>query len=204
MTVVIIDLEASSLLPGSFPIEVAWANEDGTGESHLIRPADFWLNAARGHPGWSAESEGVHGISLETLLQDGEPVDIVGRRAAAVLARSTVQVFSDAPPSDGGWLERLFDAAGIRQTVTIQDIQTLYGWSCRPLLGLLPPTGHPDRRLAEQRVGNLAREIVERAEEAEHVTPRIRHRALPDALSLWRTVQAIKAEVRRQMQEAGR
>jgi len=45
-----IDSEASGLLPGSFPIEIAWVDESGQGESHLIRPAIGWLDESRGHP----------------------------------------------------------------------------------------------------------------------------------------------------------
>jgi hypothetical protein len=204
MTLFFLDFEASSLLPGSFPIEVAWVAEDGTSESHLIRPADHWLDAARGHPGWSPESEMIHGISLESLMREGEPVEVVARRTEDVLTRLTALVCSDSPPSDGYWLQRLLEAGNMRREVPIVDIYTVYGWSCRALLHLLPPIDHPDRSRGEQRVSNLSREIVGRAEEAEHVAQRIRHRALPDALSLWRTQQAIKAEVRRQLQEAGR
>ncbi len=37
------------------------------------------------HPGWSAESELGHGISLATLIADGVPHERVARRAAQVL-----------------------------------------------------------------------------------------------------------------------
>ena len=53
MSIVILDIEASSLLPGSFPIEIGWIYEDGSGESHLIRPAPAWLDPAHGNPAWS-------------------------------------------------------------------------------------------------------------------------------------------------------
>ena len=204
MTVVFVDLEASSLLPESFPIEIAWVFEDGTGESHLIRPADNWLDVSGDHLGWSAESEQIHGISLETLLRDGEPADVVARRAAAVLSVSKVLTFSDSPPSDGYWLQKLLDVGGIRHTASVLDIRTLYGWACSPLHRLLPPVGRVDRKHAVQLVSNLSREIVERAEEAEHVAQRVRHRALPDAMSLWRTQQAIVTAVAQYLREAGR
>ncbi len=69
VTVIIVDLEASSLLPGTFPIEVAWVFEDGSGEAHLIRPVAEWLDPARDNPGWSAQGEKIHGISLESAAQ---------------------------------------------------------------------------------------------------------------------------------------
>ncbi|MFT8246485.1 hypothetical protein [Roseomonas sp. BN140053] len=37
-----LDLEASSLHYGGFPIEVAWVAEDGVGEVHPISPAPGW------------------------------------------------------------------------------------------------------------------------------------------------------------------
>ncbi len=128
VTVIIVDFEASSLLPGTFPIEVAWVFEDGSGEAHLIRPVAEWLDPARDNPGWSAQSEKIHGISLESLLKSGEPADVVARRAAAVLADQTVVVCSDAPPMDELWLQRLFEAGGIRKRVSVVDVERLYGW----------------------------------------------------------------------------
>ncbi len=195
VTVIIVDLEASSLLPGTFPIEVAWVFEDGSGEAHLIRPVAEWLDPARDNPGWSAQGEKIHGISLETLLKDGEPAEVVARRAAAVLADQTVVVCSDSPPMDELWLQRLFEAGGIRQRVSIVDVERLYGWACRPLQQLVPALDHPGRGAAEQRVSNLSREIADRAEEEERFRPGVRHRALPDALSLWRTRQSIMTKV---------
>ena len=62
-----VDFEASSLRSGSFPIEVAWVNEDGQGESYLIRPAEGW------NPEWSPQSERTHGIALAALLEHGVP-----------------------------------------------------------------------------------------------------------------------------------
>ena len=204
MTLIIVDVEASSLLPGGFPIEIGWVLEDGVGESHLIKPADDWLDSKRGHPGWSVESERIHGISLQTLLEDGEPVEAVARRAEAVLTPSTVLACSDAPSYDAAWLQRLFEAGGVRRTVSVVDMQVVYGWACRALLALLPPPDNSEREREEQRIRNLTREIVERAEEVEHVSRRVRHRALPDAMSLWRTRQAIIEEVRRHLRDVRR
>jgi hypothetical protein len=39
-----LDFEASSLGKKSYPIEVAWVFEDGTSESHLIKPAPEWTD----------------------------------------------------------------------------------------------------------------------------------------------------------------
>jgi hypothetical protein len=203
MSLIIIDFEASSLLPGSFPIEVGWVHEDGSGESHLIRPADSWLDPARGNPGWSQESEAVHGISLAELQEHGEPADVVARRAEAVLCRPDVLPCSDAPPCDGYWLDRLFDAGGVRRQVKLTDIHSVYDWACRGLAVLLPPVDAPERRAAERRMQDIALDIIGDAEVAESERLSVRHRALEDAQSLWRTRQAILAAVQQRLQEAG-
>lgn len=198
--ILFVDLEASSLLAGSFPIEVAWVDHDGLGESHLIRPADQWLDPDAGTPGWSPESECVHGISLATLMSEGAPVEQVAARAA-LLTRRDAAVCSDAPEHDGYWLGRLFEAAGIRRSACLLDVHTLYGWACRPLLDALPLGDGPGRERAEQRIRNLSREIVARAEEVEWLRSRVRHRALPDAQGLWRTWRAVQEEVARHLAE---
>jgi hypothetical protein len=49
----------------------------------------------------------------------------------------------------------------------------------------------------------MAREIVAIAEEAEHLRPRVQHRALPDAESRWRIWRTIKDKVARRLAEEG-
>ena len=39
---------ACSVLPGSFPIEVAWVEETGQAESYLTRPHEEWLEDRAG------------------------------------------------------------------------------------------------------------------------------------------------------------
>jgi hypothetical protein len=200
--ILFVDLEASSLEPDGYPIEVAWVDQDGKGETHLIRPPDQWLQVDAGNPGWSPESEQLHGISLATLLAEGEPVQDVAARAA-LLSATYVMACSDAPPSDGAWLNRLFKAAGLRRSVRLVDVRELYGLACRPLLDGLPLEDGSVRDRAEHRVRNLALEIVARAEEVEHLRSGPRHRALPDAEALWRTWSAVRDEVARHLQAEG-
>jgi hypothetical protein len=130
-----VDFEASSLLPSSFPIEVAWVDTNGQGESYLIRPLEEWLDDG----GWSYESEAVHGISVDTLMRDGIPVERVAKRAADALLPQQVMACSDAPGFDGGWMETLLDAGGQRKssgfrgrTVRLLDVRQLYG--CKRLV----------------------------------------------------------------------
>jgi len=197
VSIYFLDFEASSLLPGSFPIEVAWVDENGQGESYLIRPAPGWLDEARGNPGWSRESEAVHGVSLATLIAEGKPHEHVAVRAVKVLAAENVLVCSDMPISDVRWMRTLLEAADIGTPVTILDVAQVYVRACFPLLRLLPPVGEVSRPKAERRVRGLASEIIANAENQESLRPRVQHRALPDAESLWRTWRAIGDEARR-------
>jgi hypothetical protein len=194
-----LDFEASSLANDSFPIEIALVDENGQGEHYLIRPAPEWLDAD-GHPlAWGADSERIHSISFAALLADGVAHDRVAKRVAHVLGRGNAQVYSDGSESDGCWMRRLLGAADILLPVSVLDIQTLYGSACGPLLTLIPPEGTDNRWRAEQRIRNLAREVVAAAEEAEHICSRVQHRALPDAESLWRTWRAIRDEIARRI-----
>ena len=202
--ILFVDFEASSLLPGSFPIEVAWVDEAGQGEAYLIRPHEEWLDEAAGNPGWSAESAAIHGLSLETLMTEGVAAERVATRAAEVLCRSNVMVCSDNPGFDGGWLETLLDAGRLRPYSALVDVRQAYMWACRPLHALFPPGPTISTEEAERRFGNLAKEIITGAVEAEVLRPRVHHRALPDAESLWRTWSAVQTEVARRLAEDGR
>lgn len=190
-----LDFEASSLMKGSFPIEVGWVDEKGQAESYLIRPAPEWLTLDDGRPEWSPESERLHGIPVAALLAEGVDHGRVARRAEEVLGRLQAVAFSDNPHSDGYWLDMLLRACGVRRAVPVTDVRLLYGWACRPLRDLLLLGDGPGRERAEERIRNLAAEIVARAEEAEALRPRVHHRALPDAESLWRTWKAVQAGV---------
>jgi len=83
------------------------------------------------------------------------------------------------------------------------DVQRVYGWGCRPLLELLPLGDGPGRDRAEERVRNMVDEIVAGAEQEEALRPRVQHRALPDAESLWRTWRSIRERVAQRLVEEG-
>ncbi len=190
-----VDFEASSLLPGSYPIEVAWVDGNGQAESYLIRPAPEWQ--AKGDPYWSPESQRLHGIERDALLREGIPYRSVAKWAVRALAGPGIVACSDQPGSDDIWLDRLLRAAGLDATVKLADVMEAYAMACRPLLGLLPPADSADRLPAEERVRALARKIIADCEHAETVRPGPRHRALPDAMALWRTWRAIGAAAAR-------
>ncbi len=116
---VFVDLEASSILPGGYPVEVGWAvprrrADDGRWEilarSVLVRPLRFWRE--RGH--WDPDAEAVHGLSREALDAHGlHPKDVVRLLDEAWRDRIVV-ADTGANGLDAIWLRRLFaaDAAG--------------------------------------------------------------------------------------------
>ena len=103
---VFVDVEASGLYRGSFPIEIGVSDDGLDARSWLIRPDTKWTISD-----WSLESENVHGISQHKLAAEGLPVAQVATELARHCLLKTV--ISDAPDLDGKWLFRLFDAAGM-------------------------------------------------------------------------------------------
>jgi len=187
MSTFFLDIEASSLMLGSFPIEIAWVDADGTGEAHLIRPELSWTD-------WDPRAQQVHGILPEVLMRDGEPADVVARRVAEVL--SGHDVYSDAPGFDVAWLDVLLGAADLPpRAVQLQDVQTAYGRACTPLFEDLPPKGGPRHAIELTLRRRRALQIVAAAgDEEERRGPR-KHRALQDAECLWRTWLGIRRRV---------
>lgn len=122
---VVLDLEASALGLGSYPIEVGLAiMEGGTAPirtwSTLVRPTADW--EFRGV--WSPAAQAVHGIPIHELRREGRPVDEVCMILNALL-RPASRVVTDAPEYDRDWLARLFDGAGVEQRFYIGGIERL-------------------------------------------------------------------------------
>jgi hypothetical protein len=185
-----VDFEASSLLPGSYPIEVGWVDMDGIGESHLIRPTQEWLDRGT----WSLESQEVHGISMEELMDMGIDVRTVAKRTFHVLLLQSASVFSDAPMHDGVWMDTLLAAGGIHHASRLLDVAQAMGMACRPLMALLTP-GTARDALQARRLSTMALAIMAEAANQEERLPRTRHRALADAQGLWRTWMAISQAI---------
>jgi hypothetical protein len=191
-----VDFEASALTKGSFPIEIAWVDQLGHGESYLIRPSEAWLDGGRG---WSFQSEKIHGISLPMLLTDGVPIELAARRAWEVLTPITALVASDAPEFDGYWLGMLLAAGDIQRTPALLHANDLYRQVFRPLLDALPPGDEAARKS----LGDWAAEVVRKADETAVSRQPVKHRALADASRLRETWLAVKKAVDREMQERG-
>ena len=192
MSPIFLDFEASSLHRGSFPIEIGWVLASGDGESHLIRPAPEWLLPTP-TSNWSPNSERIHGIALASLLAGGMDHWVVATKAAKVFDEPGAMLVADSG-FDGMWLNRLMRAADVPTSFSVIPVDEAYAHACRPLLRLLPSSGSPERSAGEVRVADLASSIIARCEEDEERRVGVRHRALADAASLWRTWRAIGAE----------
>ena len=125
LRIAILDVEASALEAGSYPIEVGVALVRGASEpigvgAKLIRPTSDWLKTGL----WSKSSEAVHCLPLERVQREGEPVEAVCDWLNGLLGIDTI-VASDAPRYDQDWLDTLFTAAGREQRFRIFDFQIL-------------------------------------------------------------------------------
>jgi hypothetical protein len=124
---VFLDFEASSLSKQSYPIEVGWAGEDGSSETHLIRPAPGWTD-------WDASAEAIHHIRRDTLLAEGEPHDQVARHVLETLGPH--QVYVTAPSWDGMWLSKLLRASGLpRHAIRMQAAEEAHVDAALEILG---------------------------------------------------------------------
>jgi hypothetical protein len=176
---VFLDFEASSLGKTSYPIEVAWAFENGEAEAHLLLPAPNWTD-------WDDKAEAVHGIPRSTLLSDGEPVEEVAARMMARL--SGHDLFASAPSWDGKWLSALLRAGGLpRHGLRLRDSEEAQRETATQILS----EGFPREQL-----GRLVERIMSLCE-AEWDRLPTAHRALADAqaeLAQWRTVASMAQE----------
>ena len=123
--IAILDVEASALEPGSFPIEVGVALVRGPSEpigvgAKLIQPTTDWIETGV----WSKSSEAIHGIPLEVVKRERVPVEEVCDWLNGLLGSNTI-VATDAPRCDQDWLDTLFEAAGREQRFRIFDYQVL-------------------------------------------------------------------------------
>ena len=123
--IAVLDVEASALGAGSYPVEVGVALVCGTPKhivsgASLIRPAEAWLRDGA----WSAASAAVHGISLELAIAQGHGVEQVCDWLNALFGSKTI-VATDAPRYDQDWLDTLFEAAGREQQFTLYNFEIL-------------------------------------------------------------------------------
>ncbi len=112
----ILDVEASGLGRGSYPIEVGYVLADQRSHCMLIKPDAEWT-------AWDDGAERLHGIQRAHLQQFGVEV----KRAALLLneALRGMTVYSDAWGNDQTWLALLFDCAGLVPAFKLQTLRKL-------------------------------------------------------------------------------
>jgi len=116
MLPLIIDVEASGLGRGSYPIEVGVALPNGETHCMLIRRQNDWLH-------WDQQAEQLHGISRETLELFGRDARDVAIQLNQWLAGEVA--YSDAWGNDSSWLALLFDCAGISQQFKLESLRSI-------------------------------------------------------------------------------
>ncbi len=116
MRPIIIDVEASGLGRGSYPIEVGVANAEGVGSCNIIRREQDWLH-------WDPRAEMLHGISRETLAKHGKEPVVIAALLNEQLAGQLV--YSDAWGNDSSWIALLFDAAELPQRFRLESLRSL-------------------------------------------------------------------------------
>ncbi|HVI90711.1 MAG TPA: hypothetical protein VM659_20605 [Dongiaceae bacterium] len=109
-----LDVEASGLHIGSYPIEIGWCRIDLDPVSFLIKPLKAW-----GSDDWSAASMNIHGISRNQLFELGaEPRDIAGWLNTVCCGKT---VLSDNPAHDSIWFRKLYVDTNIEQDFGLRD-----------------------------------------------------------------------------------
>ncbi|MEZ5612903.1 MAG: hypothetical protein R3E33_05345 [Rhodocyclaceae bacterium] len=111
-----IDVEASGLGRGSYPIEIGVCLPDGTSRCWLIRPAPLWR-------AWEPAAERIHRLSRDLLERHGRPIRSVAEELNEVLAGQVV--YSDAWGNDMPWVAALFDEAGLVQRFRIEALRAI-------------------------------------------------------------------------------
>ncbi|MBV9511029.1 MAG: hypothetical protein JO303_12190 [Caulobacteraceae bacterium] len=114
-----LDFEASCLPKHgrSFPIEVAVATPEGEIWSWLIRPEPIWRAWT-----WTAEAEGLHGLTWDQLVREGRPAGEVVGELGQILAGQPAYADSYL---DADWMRTLEMAAGVRPSIEVRHIDAL-------------------------------------------------------------------------------
>ena len=112
----VIDIEASGLGAGSYPIEVGIVLANGFTYDSLIARHGFWTH-------WDEEAERIHGITQEDLEERGRDIRTVCRDLNKICAGKTL--YSDCWVHDSAWLAKLFGEAGITQTFRCSPIENV-------------------------------------------------------------------------------
>jgi hypothetical protein len=112
----IIDIEASGLGHGSYPIEVGFVLPDGASYCSLIRPAPHWKH-------WDVSAERLHHITPQILANHGNPALAVATTLNQRL-RDRV-IYSDGWANDYSWLSLLFDEVDLTPAFRLENLRLI-------------------------------------------------------------------------------
>ena len=167
-----LDIEASSLGDNSYPIEIAWVDEHGYGESHLIGRRFAWTD-------WDPRSEAIHRISRELLDSEGiDPLQVANRVNEALRG---ARLISDNPQWDFEWMARLLNA-NHHAPIPVESFNSLL------MQEIVAAAG----KGASTQTLRGAVDVVDAVVRTEAAKGRHVHRALPDAMDMWLTVQQVR------------
>lgn len=176
-----LDFEASSLARNSYPIEVAWLFEDGSGEAHLIRPQPDWTD-------WAAASAAIHGISRARLEAEGAPARKVAARLYEALDGH--DAYASAPSWDGKWLSVLLRAGELpRHAIRLGDSAAARAEAAAEALR---------GRVADEALPAAVAAVLAEVDDWLRRQP-VAHRAMADAeleLAAWREARRLAEMVR--------
>ena len=112
----IMDIEASGFGPLSYPIEVGYITETGERFCCLIKPHEAWVH-------WDQSAEDIHGISRQSLFENGMDICWVANQLNSRLANKTL--YSDGWVVDSTWLNELFYRAAIKPSFRLSTLEII-------------------------------------------------------------------------------
>ncbi len=111
-----LDIEASGLGHGSYPIEVGFVMPDGHAYCTLVRPEPQWTH-------WDTKAESMHRISRSLLQERGRSAREVARYLNTMLYGHTA--YSDGWANDYSWLGALYEAADLTPSFKLENLRSL-------------------------------------------------------------------------------
>ncbi len=166
-----LDVEASSLDANSYPIEVAWSDDQGNIESYLINPyaIEEWTD-------WDYHAQQIHGISRKMCRESGmHPERVCNRMSNSIRAGETI--YADGMPYDEHWIDTLYGAGSMLGHAQFRIVH-----SDLVMLTLLRKVELDNNKLLE---------LYERLKLEAHRMVGARHRVEPDVqylIELWKHV----------------
>jgi hypothetical protein len=148
----LIDVKASGLMSGSFPVEIGWlVFEPGPFgyrdkiETYVVKPDAAWN---QNH--WDEVAECMHGLSIHDLKRFGHDVLSVAAHLQHFMEKRVV--FTDAVEHDTLWLDMLHKAAKRPRTYEILSLTRL-----QRLVGLNSAAGEEIFTAARLKHGHTGR-----------------------------------------------